>query len=384
MPLHDVPLGLAIVRLGLVSSLGGDLSTSCASARAGLSRASELPYTVVAPDGDSRPATGHQASFLTRGFRGDARLVRLLAAALGDLIRGVPQDIWSLGIDAYVALPATFRDDSNQEIDRTTSPWETSPTTAADMVRGRVMVDKACGAAGLSAPFASLTVITGGSPSGAIAFEAAALGIQVGRHPLALVMAADAPVDLDRLASLHARGRLKGPSVPAGVFPGEMGACALVASHGFAATLGRPGVGQIIQPGSLDAPYSFGAGTPPDAVAWATVAGSAAGALPAVGLGHGAWYIVDLNGEPYRSREWGSLVARMRQSFPAVDTDRPWIPALSFGDVGAATALAATAQALQAIARRYAPAQAAIVVNAADGSLRTAFAVAGPVRTGGA
>src|SRR5262245_7486232 len=122
MPLHDSPLRLAIVQIGMVSSIGADLKTSCASARADLSRRSELAYLVVGPDGTPLKATGHQAEYLTKGFRGDARLIRLLTGALDDLVGQMAKDLWPVAIDVFIAMPASFRDDPNQKVDRLSSP----------------------------------------------------------------------------------------------------------------------------------------------------------------------------------------------------------------------------------------------------------------------
>jgi len=376
MPLYDFPLRLAIVQMGMVSPIGVDLDTSCASARADLSRPSDLAYSVVGPDGDRSPATGHQADYLTKGFRGDGRLIRLLTGALEDLSAKVAKDIWPTTIDVSLALPASFRDVPGAPIDPSSSPWESAPTTSDDFARGRSIARRAMAAAGVPSEIAGLAVITQGPASVGVALEAAALRLCNGRRSLALVLAVDALVDLDRLASIDARGRLKGPSVPAGTGPGEVGASLLVASPELMTALDQPPLGQIIQPQSLEAAPTFSAAEPPDGRTLARLASAVLSQLPP---GEDVWSIADLNGEAYRAREWGTAVVHMSQLLPSLDTANVWLPAMHFGDSGAAMGLAATALAVRSFARRYAPAKTALVLSAADGSQRAAFAVVEPV-----
>ena len=376
MPLNDVPVRLAVAQMGMVSSIGSDLATSCASARANLSRPSELSYIVVGPDGDPLKATGHQADYLTKGFRGDARLVRLLVGALDDLFANMARDAWPSVIDVFLAIPASFRDDPNQKADLFSSPWESTQTTPADVVRGRAIVEKALAAAGVPSKVGGLSVITQGQASVGVALEAAAVGFRKDDQRPALILAVDAPVDPERVAGLDARGRLAGPNVPAGASPGEVGAAMLVTNYDAAISQRLPAIGQILQPQSLESQPNFSADAPPDGRALASLATSVIQSLPAFGLPSDVWWILDLNGEIYRAREWGTAMVHLKHGLPSIDTQNVWLPAVNFGDCGAATGLAATAVALRSFARCYAPTTSALVLGAADGTRRTAFAVA--------
>jgi 3-oxoacyl-[acyl-carrier-protein] synthase-1 len=204
MPLHDIPACLAVVHMGMVSPLGSNVATSCASARAGLSRRSELAFNVVGPDKDPVKATGHQADFLTRGFRGDARLTRLLAGALDDLVANLGKDALPPGVDLFLAMPASYRDDPNQKIDPLSSPWESARTSEADALRGRSIVEKALTLAGVRSKISGLTVITQGQASVGVALEAVAAGFHNGNQRPALILAVDSPVDPGRIAGFDA------------------------------------------------------------------------------------------------------------------------------------------------------------------------------------
>jgi hypothetical protein len=78
--------------VGLVSALGTDWPTCCAAARAGLRRAAPIFgfEGQSALDGEDEPPIGHAASLVTHGFEADARLLRLLAAGLLDLVQRAP------------------------------------------------------------------------------------------------------------------------------------------------------------------------------------------------------------------------------------------------------------------------------------------------------
>src|SRR3954469_13140368 len=370
MPLHDFPLRLAIVQMGMVSAIGTDLETSCATARSDLSRCADLPYVIVGANNVRVPATGHQVLHLTRGFRGDARLARLLTGALEDLTAKVPRDLWPPSIDVYVATPATFRDDPEVKIDPLSSPWESAQPTPEDFARSRSIVKKAMAAARVPSAIAGVGVIAQGHASVGLALEAAALSVHEGRRSLALILAVDSSVDRDRVASLDARGRLKGPRVPTGASPGEASACMLVASPDLLASREIAAIGYVLQPQSLESTPTFNAGAPPDGRTLAALASATVRGAP----GQEVWCIADMNGEVYRAREWGMVIVHMNQTLPAVNTANVWLPAMYFGDTGAVTGLAATALAVRSFARRYAPAKSALVLSAADGSTRTAFA----------
>jgi len=298
-----------------------------------------------------------------------------LTAALEDLSAGVPRDVWSPTIDVYIALPATFRDDPRQKIDRLSSPWESVDVRPTDHARGQRIAQKALAAARIPSQIGRLDVITHGQASAGLAIEAAALSFQMNNRTLALILGVDAPVDLDRIASADARGRLKGPNVPTGAAPGEVGACMLVASPELVASRQLSTIGAILQPQSLDSIPSFNTDAPPDGQAWARLAAAVIHQLP---FEQDVWCIVDMNGEVYRAREWGTAVVHIHESFPWLDTTNVWIPAMHFGDCGTATGLAAAALAVRGFARRYAPAKSALVLGAADGPMRAAFAVVGP------
>jgi hypothetical protein len=88
-----------------------------------------------------------------------------------------------------------------------------------------------------------------------------------------------------------------------------------------------------------------------------------------------AWIVTDHNGEAYRALDWGHALVRLGAIAPGFRSAPLLYPALSFGDTGAASGGVACCLVVEALARRWAPADAALVLSAADGPERTAVAL---------
>jgi 3-oxoacyl-[acyl-carrier-protein] synthase-1 len=80
-----------------------------------------------------------------------------------------------------------------------------------------------------------------------------------------------------------------------------------------------------------------------------------------------------LNGESYRSFEWGLMRARLGAALG--DVERLVHPAASLGDVGAATGGVLVACVVKALGRGYAASDAAVVWASSDGAGRAAALV---------
>jgi 3-oxoacyl-[acyl-carrier-protein] synthase-1 len=87
-------LMLAITGMGLISAVGRDVASSCASLRAGISRARGLlSYQVLnADDQEPMPVRACPVHGFTEGFQHLGLWVRLASAALSDMIQfsGLP------------------------------------------------------------------------------------------------------------------------------------------------------------------------------------------------------------------------------------------------------------------------------------------------------
>jgi 3-oxoacyl-[acyl-carrier-protein] synthase-1 len=368
-----------VVGLGMVASLGNDVATNCAAARAGLSRSAPLEnYRVRSEvEGDPEPVIGHQASLFTRGFEGEARLVRLAQGALTDLIARCPVADWTTGaVRFYVALPSAWRcyeglelipdDEARRTRSEKLAALTQDPAASgqrSDPHRAARILRKAATLAGWPTEV-GVPACFGGHSGGLEAVGAALTDLSANVARVAVVVAIDSLLDEETLDWLNSCQRLKCDGVPAGCQPGE-------AAVALALTLETPvhvvpvvrAVSTATEERSL---LAGGSGT---GQGLATAMAQCLKAVPS----QTAWIISDHNGEVYRANDWGYAVVRLRSQFESFAAPVVWYPALSFGDIGAASALAGICMAVRAWERNYAPADIALIAAASESSGRAAL-----------
>lgn len=288
--------GFAIVGCSMWTSLG-PAPHAMAAARARLSRASPVGIQVTDGDAGTFDIAGH-AVRTAWGYAGLGRRVALAIPALEGLVEQLP----------------------------TLTTGRASMVWLAPGVRG---LGPALTAAHAGGRWASVVCVPE-APDGlvhALSEVQAQLDAGIERVVLGVV---DTAVDAPRLVELEAEGRLKGPSNPVGMMPGEAAVC-------FA----------CVRREAADRPLAF-------IEHWASAAdyGALALAGPAA-----RWVFSPLNGEEPIAREWARLVVRWQ-------LDHVWHLATSFGDTQAAHGALAMAWAIAAWQRRYAKADRALAVTA--------------------
>lgn len=370
-----------VVGLGMVASLGNDVAANCAAARAGLSRSAPLEHYAIRSevDGDPEPVIGHQASLFTRGFEGEARLVRLAQGALTDLLARSAQFDWrSAGARFYLALPSAWRAYEGVELiaDEEARRARTEKLEAlrqdvalsagrADPARGARILRKAAALAQWPAEVGVPACFTGHA-GGLEAVQAALADLAANTARTAVVLGIDSLLDEETLDWLNSCMRLKCDGVPTGCQPGEAAAAIVLTleTPKQAAPLVRA-VSVAQEQRSL---LAGGAGT---GQGLAMAVAACAKASPS----ETAWVISDHNGEVYRANDWGYAIVRLRSQFESFAAPVVWYPALSFGDTGAASALAGMCMAMRAWDRNHAPASVALIAAASEGSARAALSL---------
>jgi 3-oxoacyl-[acyl-carrier-protein] synthase-1 len=343
----------------MVSSLGFDVATSCAAARAGLSRAASIDhYVIVSEEGEDIGVTCHATALGTSGFEGQVRLMRLADLALTDLYHSNPWLINCGRCAAYVATTAREGDLSEEHDSEHKEKWTDwlphFPRRRADS-NGRVK-----GQSSLAVRFS----IEVGATGFAHAVAAAKADLSSGIVDSAFVGGVDCLLDEETLARLEADNRLKSPDAPAGLQPGEGAAFIVlqlahnVPANQSLAILGGIGWGVEENPaGGEETPTGAG------------LANAIHAALTASGEQGRFWCIADQNGEHYRAMEWGCADVLLAASSLGHNMHPSrWNPAVSFGDTGAAAAPIAVCMAITAAQRGYAPAKTAIITIGADQS----------------
>jgi 3-oxoacyl-[acyl-carrier-protein] synthase-1 len=377
------PLNLAITGVGMVSSLGLDVATCCAAARAGIVRARELdlfPVGVLV-DGSIQGVLAHQVPMLTEGFEGDPRLLRLLQGALEDLKRKVSHAPWdAVNTGFYLSLPDPRRSHFGIELIPDEEERKAKASEAAERFEEPVdggsqlrLLRNAARLAGWAEDPHLRYISMAGHAGVAEAIVEAVKDLSAGVVGAAVVGGADSLLDEDTLAWLGNTFRLKTPENPMGLQPGEAGAFFVIENASDAnAHRGRPlGFVRAVSMGKETKTLLLGERSPgvalTDTILAATEAGGgAAKASP-------AWIVTDQNGENYRGAEWGHAAMLLAMRSPAFGRTEVWYPASSYGDTGAASGAVALCMVIRAFSRNYAQGDSALLVSSSDGDLRAAL-----------
>lgn len=341
------PGALAVTALGMVTSLGDGVVSSCAASRAGVLRAGELNGFQVwdAESGEMLPARGHAIPHLTEGFVGSARLARLAGAALVDLARSpgweparsallvaLPSDFH---VDAYTRAP--FGDDE-EESDRSVTPEDAAERR--EQLTGRFLPILAR-FSGLAFPAKRQRIFPADAAGFVAVLNEAQRLLASGAVETCVVGGVDSYVEPVVLEALEYHGLLATPSRPAGMVPGEAASFLVVERP----SRGRAGLAVIEGAVAASAPGNRleEGGEPGRALAEAIAVAAVAGGAPQLVLG-------GLNGDERRAWDWGHALLRLRLR-GLLDGTPEWHAALSFGEVGAAAGPVAACWAAQAFAR---------------------------------
>lgn len=369
----------SIIGAGLVTALGYDAPTVCAGARAGLNRAGVIEHYGVRSEvaGDPEAVVGHQASLLTRGFEGEARLVRLAQGGLADLLAQTPELDWQTrGHQFYVSLPDARRtregarlivdDDARRALAERQSQLPPDQAAATNKARAERILRRAAALVQWPIPPVLRFQTFSGHAGGIEAARAALADLQTGVTEIAVLLAVDSLLDEDTLDWLQQMGRLKCDGAPAGFQPGEAAvAIALTARPAPTDQL----LGLVRSTAFTQEQRTLIGGD--------TAAGEALTEVIAgcwgTDRGESPWLITDQNGEVYRATDWGHAAVRLRARFESFADPVLWYPSISFGDTGAASALAGICMAVHAWGRNYAPATTALIAAASDGAGRAAL-----------
>jgi 3-oxoacyl-(acyl-carrier-protein) synthase len=370
---------LAVTGIGMVSSLGLDVVSSCAAARAGISRIVETDdLRVPNLEGDlAAPIAVHRAPRISAGLFGFARLLQLGAAALDDLAQwdinlsgarlgmilisnsGVYEEAWS----------RRLREKPNEaaELDYESYSTEIRAKVARDLLPALVR------AAGLDIVPALQATLTSTAIGFVAALRQAKIWLDRGACERCIVGGVDSLVVPASLMALDGLGLLRTPDRSVGILPGE-GACFIVVERAHDASPRGPSVCAI-----LDAPAE--ARESPNPLLEENGEGGrglrAAMAetfnhLPDRGAATGL-LIVNLNGDSYRAGSWG-LAVTATTLLPGLGTLPMWIPPLFFGETGTAAGPMSVALFARGVARRYAPANALICLMDDGGGRGTVYA----------
>ena len=352
---------LAVTGLGMISALGHSAVSSCAAARAGISLASKLESLAFSTEGrfgletlDGPPAVfGHVIRGIADGFVGVGQALLLGAAALKDLLAQRPlseRDLARTGL--CLNLSDHFIQDADPEL-----PSSDGATPSAVWKQAcSQFISRLCASTGLSTiPEAQRQIYHGGSAGLAIAVRNAAARIAAGKIDRCLVGGIDSRTGADFLWAAARLNMLRTNDNPVGLMPGEAAAFFLLERLTDASRSGIMTSALLTGAYNDREPIGLLGDVPPTGVALGCVIKAALATNPSTGL-----IIGDLNGTQQRAMEWGLAAVRVQSEFGITDLPS-WVPAISFGDSGAAAGGVGIVMASWAFARRYSPADEALI-----------------------
>ena len=346
---------LDIVAVGARTPVGITAEESAASVRAGICRAREFPFI----DARGEPVVLATDGALDTQLEGRDRMWALLETALGEVMRKSDEILRPGGvlrIRVLLALP-----EARPGFAEADAAWIAE--AAARRVRA-------------SSRGAGVDVAIGGrGHAGAIAAVETALREEHSRDDvLFLVAGNDSYVHTDTFLWLESQRRFAQSGVRGGFIPGEGAGCIALVTPRLRARLGvRPlaAVGGVATAQEKQVRGSE-AGSSGAGLAQAVRAAMVGRALPA----HAADTVyIDINGERYRSEEWGFAALKVPEAFKSMQYRAP---SDCWGDVGAAFGTLGAILAVRSYARGYARGPRSLVLAGSDGGLRGAMLILDP------
>jgi 3-oxoacyl-[acyl-carrier-protein] synthase-1 len=344
-------MSLAIAEFGMVTAVGHGAVTSCAAIRAGLSRAASLPdVKVLEPDTHTMmPAVGHSVFGLTEGRSAVARWLALARRAFEDL-RGngrLPgaddRNFWNRTALVLV-VPAV--DDERFMFFEPFNDGGIQEVYVRPLMRS------------LGIPLGSdrVFLLAEGRTGAVRAFA----GMQALIERLALdrviVLAADSYLDGHSIEWLIQSDRMKQADAPSGLMPGEAGAAVLIEREEATQARGAAPRARITAAVVDSEAQTFLDKKRKHGRAIARVFRAVLQHASAPFSGD---LLVDLNGEGWRAYEFGAALTQVPRTL--LDGYRVLTPAMSIGEVGAASLVVSLILAVRGFERGYAAASSALI-----------------------
>jgi 3-oxoacyl-[acyl-carrier-protein] synthase-1 len=343
---------LVVTGAGLVSPVGRDRDSSAAAIRAGISRFFEIPKFATA---DGVRATGALAYGLTDARGGSDRLLAMAIPAAQEALFQAEAHCGALDpargrLLLSLGAEEVPRYEAFERADLATLLAEAQLEPLADAV----------------------DLFRDGHAGALVALQRAAALLYGGEAKWCAIGAADALVEPPALTWLDEHGRLKSDTRPHGFIPGEAAAFLVIERRSAASARGATALAEIAALAIGHENANVLADEPLRGVGLAEVIAP----VVAAARGGAAGILCDLNGEYYRMKEWGLAMGR---AFAGTGGAPPlWHPAVSIGDVGAASAAVYIAIATTAFARGYFAGPQLLVWSGSDSGARACALVRAP------
>jgi len=353
---------IVVTGLGMISSIGRDVVTSCASARAGITRESELDYFSVFDEESVKlvPVVGHAITGFSEGFVGLGRLICLGAAALADLLTytGLKDMEWDK-TGFFLNLSSGYYMDVFEVLDMEESGFMVSQrvvrsdrTKAVEEEYRTDVIPLLLNLNEISIPERNQMVYFKDHHGVIAAIQDAVILLRQGVLDRCIIGGIDSYVEPDILQILESLALLKTSAKPAAFLPGEAAAFFMIERYDRACLRKGKIEGILEAPAIASESCHRFSKVPSVGVALSEAIESAFVRLH--GRGNEVGLIIsNLNGDPWMANEWGNCMSRISTKH-AIREQPQWCPPLSLGETGAATGAIAICMGVRGFVRGYA------------------------------
>lgn len=369
---------IAVTGLGMLSSIGHNVVTSCASAMAGITRASEL--TVLNFTGGqllgNEPVVGHTVGFIADGFTGVGKLIRLGSLALQDLIKRTniaEHNMNRTGL--YINLSDQYLEDTQAKVEHDETGVDAhldwSPPSYSWMEESRQLIPRLASHCGADIPKGNQVVYYRNHAGVLQALLEAVKNIISGNLDQCIIGGIDSCAEPRHLIAAASNRMLKTKVNPIGFMPGEAAAFFLLERLNQARSRDVEICGIIESPCITEEKCHRLSGDPSLGIALSQAIETSLSGFD--GQRHQIGLVIgDLNGDPFRATEWSYAMTRLTRMLGLVDLPL-WLPAASFGEIGAATGAASICLGIRALQRGYARTDKILVWLSSDNGTKGAL-----------
>jgi len=351
-------MNIGITGLGMITSVGRDAATSCASIRAGLTRPHQIHHhEMVDPETlEPVPLIGHPLRGFAEGFNMVGLWIRLAKHCLGDLMKGGdlpgPSETGFWGETAMVAATPYIDDDR----------FMSSGNEKPDVITESFLLPL-LGNLGLPIPPENAYPVCRAHAAVPTAVALADKLTSTSAVKRVIILAVDSYLDSFSLEWLACHERLKSDENPTGLMPGEAGACFLVEDMVAARKRGAKIQAVVTGVGMAKEANDFFSGMSNRGVSLSKAIQQALQADGATASFSGD-LISDHNGEEWRAVELAG--ARLLLDTQLNRDASLILPAACIGAVGAASGAVAVGVAVRAFMRNYASSDRVLVLCSSD------------------
>ncbi|RJS12856.1 hypothetical protein DRW03_36360, partial [Corallococcus sp. H22C18031201] len=325
-----------IVAVAARTPVGLSAESSAAAVRAGISRYAEYPFVDVR----GTPVIVAADSLLGRGLEGRERLLPMVEGVLEELEAKLEPKVFLGGrLEVLLSLPETRPGFSEED-----AVWLADAVAARFREKTRHARVEIAGRGHAGAIRAVERVLQVGSERG---------------NGLFLVLGADSYLHAETFAWLERNRRFAQPGVRSGFTPGEGVGALVLMSPGLRRRLHLPQLAAVRGASTAQEQLLRDSDTGSLGVGMTRAVQGAVSGLELPREGADVVY-ADLNGERYRSEEWGFVALRAPSAWKSAGYKAP---SDCWGDVGAAFGALGSILAIRAFARGYARGPRALVMG---------------------